>query len=349
LKGHSFEAAPDAAVSGGAFALGRYGTPFRRANMLDVSHPFHYRVPRVLKNWRLKEWQAYQFGDSRWFFHASLYNAKSCSFVLFLAWDRERKKRYLIRRMLPGSIFRFSESLTGSDVYYRGARSLIESACDFDSGSMQLTVAHGSRAPERRFSGRFRFACSPKAAAPSVVCLPLGLNRAMYSAKMLMPMEGEFSIGGESHRFEGPSSMGIVDDQKGYYPYRMRYDWVSGFGADARGRRLGFNLNDNQVRDQSRYSENCMWINNKVWPLPPVKVTRPQGPAGEWIIQDTQGMVDLVFVPELANDTHFNLGVIENDYHGPLGSFRGTIGNGEGDKIKAELLYGVGEKEYLRA
>ncbi len=349
MKGRGFDPSPDTIVDKGSFALGRYGTPFRHANMLDVSHPFLYPVPRAIKDWRLKEWQAYQFGDQRWHFLASLYNAKICGFVLFIAYDRERKKRYVIRRMLPGSIFRFSESLTGSDVFYRGARTLIESACDFDTGSMQLTVVRGSRNPEHRFSGRFRFSCGPKVSSPNVVCLPLGLNRAMYSTKILMPMEGEFSIGGESHRFEGRGPMGIIDDHKGYYPYRLSYDWVSGFGADAKGRRIGFNLTDNQVRDQTRYNENCLWINNKVWPLPPVKVTRPHGAAGEWIIQDTQGMVDLVFIPELANDLCFNVGIVESDYHGPLGSFRGFISNGEGEKVQAELLYGVGEKEYLRA
>ncbi len=349
MRGRGFEPSPETVVDRGAFALGRFGTPFRRANMLDVSMPFHYPVPRLLKDWRLKEWQAYQFGDRRWCFFASLYNAKTCSFVLFLAYDRERKKRYLIRRFIPGSVFHFPESISGSDVYYRGARTFLESSCDYDKGSMQLTVARGSRKPERRFSGRFDFSCGPKLASPNVVCLPLGLNRAMYSTKILMPMEGEFSIGGESHRFEGPSSMGIFDDHKGYYPYRLRYDWVTGFGADAKGRRVGFNLTDNQVRDQVRYNENCLWINNKVWPLPPVKVTRPQGPAGDWIVQDTEGMVDLVFVPEVGNDLRFNLGIVESDYNGPLGSFRGFVRNGDGDKIAAELLYGVGEKEYLRA
>jgi hypothetical protein len=349
LKVRPFDPAPENAVEKGSFALGRYGTPFRRANMLDVSHPFHYPVPRIIKDWRLKEWQAFTFGDKRWFFLASLYNAKTCSLVLFLAYDRERKKRCLIRRFIPGSLFHFTESLSGSDVYYHGARSLLEMACDYDAGAMQLTVVHGSRRPGRRFSGRFRFSCGPKVAAPNVVCLPLSLNRAMYSTKILMPMEGEFSVGGESHRFEGPASMGIIDDHKGFYPYRMRYDWVSGFGTDAKGRRIAFNLTDNQVRDQARYNENCLWINNKAWALPPVKVTRPQGPSGEWIIQDTEGMVDLVFTPEVPNEVRFNIGILESDYYGPLGSFRGFVSNGEGEKIQAELLYGVGEKEYLRA
>jgi hypothetical protein len=60
-------------------------------------------------------------------------------------------------------------------------------------------------------------------------------------------------------------------------------------------------------------------------------------------------MVDLVFVPQVANGDRFNLGIVESDYSGPLGSFRGIIRNGEGEKIQAERLYGMGERQFLRA
>jgi hypothetical protein len=60
-------------------------------------------------------------------------------------------------------------------------------------------------------------------------------------------------------------------------------------------------------------------------------------------------MVDLVFHPEVFNDIHFRLGIIESDYNGPFGTFKGFVRNAEGDKIQAELLYGAGEKKYLRA
>jgi hypothetical protein len=348
LKAQRFDPAPEAIFSGGDYNYGRFGTPFGRANMLDVDRLYAYRVPRIVKDWRLKEWQAYQFGDERWFFFAVLMNAKISSFVQFIAYDRERKAKYAFKRFLPGSMFRFPETLSGSNVYYRGSRTYLESACDYEHGSMQVTVVHGSRTPSRRFSGCFKFSCAPRSAAPNVVCLPFGLGRAMYSTKILMPMEGEFAVAGDSYVLEGPSSMGIIDDHKGYYPYRMRYDWVTGFGKDPRGRRVAFNLTDNQARDPERYNENCLWINGRVWPLPPVKVTRPGGDTGEWIVQDTEGMVDLVFVPEVANNDRFNLGFIESDYAGPLGSFRGFLRNGEGDKIQAEHLYGMGERQFLR-
>jgi hypothetical protein len=317
--------------------------------MLDVERPFLYPLPRFVKNLRLKEWRAFHFGDERWFFFSALYDAKLASLATFHAYDRETKKHFGIQRIVPGSIFSFGESLSGSRIAYRGSRTFIEFQSELDKGFAQIAVLSNSRNQKRRFSGRFRFAWVDKSSASESVCLPLGMNRAMYSTKTFMPLEGEFSAGGETRRITGSSAMGVFDDHKGYYPWRMRYDWVSGFGLDPKGRRIAFNLTDNQVRDQVKFNENCLWINNRVWPLPPVRVTRPHGAEGEWVIQDTEGMVDLIFVPELRNDIRFRLGVIDADYHGPFGAFRGVIKNGEGEKLLADSLYGAGEQKYLRA
>jgi hypothetical protein len=340
---------PKALVEGGEFHYGRFSAPPESLNMLDVSRPYHYPIPRFAKDFRLKEWQAFQFGNERWFFFTALYTAKVMSLAIFYAYDRVEKKSHGFKRLIPGQSFVFSDTLRASHVVYKRSRRSFEATCAYNEGHIDLNVSNISRDPTETFTGRFSFACGSSQAAPLSVCLPLGLNRAMYSTKILMPMTGAFTLGGEEHRFEAPTAMGVIDDHKGYYPVRLRYDWVSGFGIDAKGRRVGFNLTDNQVKDQVRYNENCLWVNNRIYSLPPVKVTRPSGPSGEWIIQDTEGMVDLVFVPAEANDIVFNAGIIAVDYHGPFGSFRGIIKNGSGEKIDVENLFGAGEQKYMRA
>ena len=341
-------APPAQAVTEGKFAFGRYGAPIASVNMLDVSRPYHYPVPLFAKKLRLKEWQAFQFGDSRWYFFTALYTAKITSMAIFYAYDRQARRRYGFCRNIPGQAFSFSPSLSKSRVEYKRSRVHFSIESALDEGRFDLDIARLVRDPELSFAGHFGFSYGPQVSAPLSVCLPLGLNRAMYSTKVLMPLEGDFKLGSQSFRLQGPDAMGVLDDHKAFYPFSMHYDWVSGFGTDEKGRRVGFNLTNNQVKDQVRYNENCLWVNNKIWSLPPVKVTRPEGVEGEWIIQDTEGMVDLVFIPECPNDVQFNLGLVACDYHGPFGKFRGVIKNGGGEKIDASLLFGAGERKRLR-
>lgn len=345
---------PPAIVQDGAFVLGCYTGPSPLANMLDVERPFHYKVPRWVKAFRCKEWRAFQFGNQRWFFFTALYEAKSFGISAFIAWDRERNKSWEFKHLLPFRSYGIGEHLDGEVIGYHNRQTALAYRTDLSGGEIRVDASKaGRRGVHGRtggFTGAFMFAWNARQTAPSTVCLPLGLNRAMYSTKVLMPMQGWFEVDGQRHEFDGTDSMGIMDDHKGYYPYRLRYDWVTGFGLDARGRRVGFNLTDNQVRDQETYNENVMWINSRVFPLPPVRVTRPNGPGGLWHIQDTEGLVDLAFKPQRKNDIRLNALVVRTNYHGPFGTFEGLIkAPGGNEKIDASGLCGMGEQKYLRA
>ncbi len=341
---------PERIVQDGEFVLGCWNGPPALANMLDVEKPYHYPVPRWVKNQRCKEWNAFQFGDKRWFFFTALHEAKSFSLAQFSAWDRERRRLLEFKRMIPFGDFGINDRLDGRKVSYRERHAAIRYRFDLGKGSISVETRSTKRGRRTSFAGSFHFAYNSRQSAPSSVCLPLGLNRAMYSTKALMPMQGWFEAGGERFEFNGPDAMGVFDDHKGYYPYNMRYDWVTGFGLDGKNRRVGFNLTDNQVRDQRAYNENVLWINSRLFPLPPIKVTRPTGPGGPWYIQDTEGLVDLCFKPERKNDHHVNLLFAASDYHGPFGSFEGVLRSPDGgEKVEAKDLFGMGEQKYLQA
>lgn len=344
---------PPRIVQDGKFVLGCFSGPPELANMLDVEKPYHYPVPVWVKDFRCKEWQAFQFGDKRWFFFTALYEGKSFSLVQFSAFDRERGKCFEIKRVMPlGRFERFGigDRLDGGTAKYQDRRTTIQYNFNLSEGFVNVETRCAQGMSGKPFIGSFTFAYNTRQTAPSSVCLPLGLNRAMYSTKALMPMQGWFEAGGERFEFGSPDAMGIFDDHKGYYPYNLHYDWVTGFGQDSRGRRVGFNLTDNQVRDQEIYNENVLWINSRVFPLPPIKVTRPNGHDKPWHIQDTEGLVDLIFKPERKNDLKLNMLLAASDYHGPFGSFEGVLRSPDGaEKVDAQGLFGMGEEKHLRA
>lgn len=336
-------------IADGKFAYGTYAKPFDATNMLDVERPYHYPVPRFIKRFRLKEWVAFYLGDSRHIFLTALYDAKSAALALFQGYDRETKRSFGFRRLLPGGSLRFGETLDGTRLIFKGGRDYLEYHLDLSGGALKVRVGHKRTRRSPELAGELVLPWNDRQTAMETVCLPLGLNRAMYSTKALMPMSGFLKIGDETVDFSGPDSMGVLDDHKGYYPYRLRYDWVIGFGLDAKGRRVGFNLTDNDVKEPERNNENCMWVGGRTFSLPPVRVTRPRGVYEPWVIQDTEGLVDLTFQPETKFDIRLNLLVLRTDYSGPFGSFKGFVRSGDGEKIEAATVYGIGERKYLRA
>jgi hypothetical protein len=216
------------------------------------------------------------------------------------------------------------------------------------ASSRSKMPGEGAKSGDDAMNLDLKFELSKEACSPFSVCLPLGLNRAMYSTKILMPCSGTLFSSGRVHHFDPANATGILDDHKGYYPYRLHYDWITSFGMDASGRRVGFNLTDNQVKDQARYNENRLWIDGFIHSLPPVKITRSHGRESPWIIQDTEGMVDLVFHPEVSHDIKVKLGIVEIDYAGPFGRFEGRLRSPTGESIEASRLYGMGEDKNVR-
>ncbi len=347
--------APTAIVDGGQYRYGRFGTLFENTGLVDVHRPYHYPLPRILKRSRLKEWQTFVCVDVRWFVFCTIFNAKLMTLFDFFAYDRTRGRKYTLRKLVPGSAVRFPDTLTSFSAGSDGKQEWLRISGHLPSGGkkaggVEIEVRQRPVPGRGGFSGQFSLRYMPGFDQPDVVCHPMGLNRALYSAKLVSRVSGTFVSEGDSYEFGGSGpAIGIFEDHKGYYPWRMRRDAVKGFGVDSVGRITGFTLGESQVRDRDRNNENCLWIDGVRWTLPSVRVTRPNGIGNEWIIQDTEGLVDLVFVPETPNALRVRFGFIETDFDAPAGTFKGEIRNGSGDRIDASSLYGMGAKLYLRA
>ena len=170
----------------------------------------------------------------------------------------------------------------------------------------------------------------------------------MYAYKALAAVRGDVVYGGQHIPLDSAKTSGLFYDFKGYYPYRMRCTWGTGMGFDSQNRRFGFALGENQAREPFRNNENALWVDGQLTPLPPVKITHSGDFESDWIIQDMEGMVDLVFTPrEPGRDTkNFIFSTV--DYENPLGVFNGLVVNAEGEELPIRNVWGVIEKLYLR-
>lgn len=338
---------PGSLVTNGKFNFGTFDRPFRNVNPLDAINPLGRPYPRFINNQRLKEWQAFQLGNENYFMLAVLYSAKLAGLVQFICYDRKKNKKFLYEKIVPAWTLKIPGSLWNSEgVYHSPDFELrIHDRLDQEKFVIELEISSFKDLPDVK--ARFEAIHDLRRVTPIVVSLPLGENRALYSHKCLMPMQGNLALGEEKIVFSQGNSFAIIDDHKAFYPYVLKYDWVTGVAYDS-GKLTGFNLTCNQVKDQERYNENCLWVAGKLHLLPPVTFSRPDGVAKDWIIKDTYGMVDIIFVPTVPGNIDMNLLVLKTKYRGPFGKFRGYIKDSTGTKISVDKFFGMGEEKYLR-
>ena len=74
----------------------------------------------------------------------------------------------------------------------------------------------------------------------------------------------------------------------------------------------------------------------------------PEGIEKNWIIQDLEGMVDLVFSPQQPARSALNLFVSKFDYCAPFGVYNGFLVSASGTQIPIRNAPGWGEKLYMR-
>lgn len=339
---------PQALVSGGHFNNGTFNRPFTILNPLEADC-FSFPLPRMIKNFRLNEWQAYQLGNDRFFIFAVLYKAKSFGLAQFFIYDREEKKKRLFEKIIPSWVIKLPASLSDSTGCYKSGSFLIEFKNNIDDNRLSIKISiHGYSRDLPDIDAEFCGLYNYQEWQPIVVSLPFNELRSMYSHKCLMPMAGKLSMGGQENVFDSRDSFLIIDDHKGYYPFTSAYDWATGIQYNREIPLAGFNLTRNQVVQPELYNENCLWLDGKVHPLPPVTFSRPNGVDNEWLINDEFGMVDVRFVPEALGKIDLDLLIVKSYYRGPLGKFYGFIQDGSGTKHSVDDYFGMGEMKRLR-
>jgi hypothetical protein len=338
--------APTSLVDGDRVRFGTFAGPIADVNLIDA-RPWALPIPRPLRAFRLKEWQAFQFGNDRYFVIVALFNAKLLALAQVKIYDREQRKKYLFEHKLPGWALTAPRNLLDSQMSWAGRGAAIRFVNKLAAGRIDITLDIAERPDMPAISGTVT--AHADGCEPEVVSIPFADNRGMYSQKGCLALTGELQIGDQTVTFDRNDSFLLMDDHKGYYPAVMRWDWVTGGGFDDRGRRIGFNLTRNDSIDPVRYNENCLWIDGRLHLLPPVRFARRPDQAPEiWEIRDEAGEVEVDFFIELDGHVRVNALVVESRYRGPFGRVRGRLRGPEGESLVLDGMFGMGEDFYLR-
>jgi hypothetical protein len=339
---------PHALVEGDRVRFGTFSGPIANVNLIDA-RPWSLWLPRALRAFRLKEWQAFQFGNERYFVIVALFNAKVLAVAQIKVYDRQLHKKMVFERKLPGWSLTAPRNMLDSSMSWTGGGASIRFVNRLAQDHIDIEIELPARAGMPALSGKLR--ADAHGCEPEVVSIPFAANRGMYSHKGCLALTGELRLGDETLEFNRTDSFLLMDDHKGYYPPVMRWDWVTGGGFDDRGRRIGFNLTRNDSIDPEHYNENCVWVDGRLHLLGPVSFVRRPGEAEQpeiWEVRDAAGEVEVDFVIELDGHVRINALVVQSRYRGPFGQVRGHVAGPDGERIALDGMFGMGEDFYLR-
>ncbi|WP_425445920.1 DUF2804 domain-containing protein [Dethiothermospora halolimnae] len=329
-------------VTDGKFNFGTYNKPLVDINPLDAKVS-KIPIPRFLKNIRLKEWNAFQLGNDRFFIFIAIMDIKKVILLKIDIYDKKEGKRYNYEKKVMPWAINIPKNLLNSKISYKNKNITINIYNKLKDKYIDIKFTIGQNKKLPKIEGLLKGLAENT--EPMVASIPFSKYSGMYSHKANCPMEGYLTIGEEKHNFKKGKSFLIIDDQKGYYPYIMKWDWVTASYYSEDKDLIGFNLTKNQSIDEEKYNENCIWINGKIYPLPPVKFLREKN---KWYIRDSKGIVNLTFSVEMDNEIKTNMLIVSSKYDGPFGWFNGYIKNSD-RKINMERVFGMGERFYLRS
>lgn len=336
-------------IEDGVPVYGTWNKAFEKVDFREIRKPYKYPLPRWLKDSRIKEWESFSVNDDRFMLDALFCDVKVYRFFQIFFYDKETDKKFLYRKIKPGTVKRLPLSLANSSLDSHSSQFFFRIHTWLDADTIKLDInieAFRNRPP---FTAHLAYNINSQEVVPMAVSLGITEQKGMYAYKALSPVRGDIVFDDRHITLKQENCSGFFCDYKGYFPYRMRTTICSGMGFNEENERFGFHLAENETREKNKNNENALWLNGQLTPLPPVRITSQSSNAdSDWVIQDIEGMVDLTFTPKDRKRSGTNLIVTNVDFTTALGYYNGMLVSAEGKKIQIKNLFGIGEKLYLR-
>lgn len=333
--------APEALINNGKAAFGTFEGEIKKLNMLEARKAIC--APRFFNKYRLTKWEAFEAFFNEGILIVGFMKMGVHPFFDAVFYDKKENKVYSFFSGVSNSKSEVADNLLeGSRTGFEQKSAGLEFINDFQVGKFSLK---GHSVNKKGDSISFAMGVV-KHSSPSVVSIPFGANRPLYSEKNLMKINGWIEINGRRYIADN-STFGTFDDHKGFYPHHSHYDWLS-LADNEKG--FGVNLTKNQSLDPDSYNENIFWRQGGASLLPPVEFSK-QGSLKKlfkglnekviWNIKDPYDMVNLTFTFNKAERIYKNYLLIKVDYYMGFGKVSGYIRDEDGN------LYNLDNKDAI--
>ncbi len=317
--------------------------PLLDCNLEEASF---YRL-KAMQRFRIKRWDYYAIFSPRLFFSATIADLGYAGNIFVYAMDLETHELHeegLVVPLSKGVTLPRNSSQGVSNYEGKGVRLHFEVI----PGGRHIQVSWPSFHDGRGISADILLHQVPDHESMTIV-IPIAQKRFYYNRKInCLPAEGTIQYGDVHDSLSPATSLGSLDWGRGVWEYKSFWNWASASGFLQDGQTIGLNLGCG-FGDLSAATENCFVLNGKVHKLAQVKFAYDSVDYMKpWKFTDSEGRLDLDFVPFKERFAQTNLGIIFSEVHQMFGRYSGTCITDEGIRIQINNLIGFAEEHQAR-
>jgi hypothetical protein len=329
------ETPPRMVVDGEVAEYGAFKDPFREVNLLDVELVIRgKRVPRALREYRLKEWEHFGVVSDEYYFGMVIFDAKFMGTSFFYVFNRKTGEFFEHERTSVAGPLRVARELWHGECYYRHFGYCMEFENRLDSGMHRIRAQIKGKRNKPPIEAELFVLEDLERYQPLVQVSPVEPNRPLYTHKAVCPVEGKVKVGDRVVILDPTRDVSLMDVQKTFYPYQTFWKWSTFGGHDSAGRLIGMNACQNFITDDERYNENCTWVDGDITLLSAVRFQFDEH--------------DVIQPWRVSAHGKISAGVLMSDFHQPFGQFKGTMAGPGGSKVEVDGPFGLCEHHLAR-
>lgn len=326
----------------------------KRLDIRGIFKPYGlFPLPTFITNLRIKSRLTFSFDAGEYIGTIRFIDAKIVGFAEVVFWNKATNQRFAYhavtgprRRFIPHDLEKASTACYKKRRYTK---------ISWDRKKNVFSVMFNLKGDSVRPSanGTFTADFNGSEFCESTCCVPFPTRRranASYSATL--PLQGTVILtyqNGETKDLQTVKGNSLFELSRVYMKFHSTGEFVSCTGCH-KGKNISFKI-ASEIEDAvsaEKINRNILFYEGKVTPLPPVRITHPEGIREKWIIQDTENMVDLTFTPLSVNLNQINAFVARAAYYTVYGTFEGSIMTADGEKISFKSLSGLSENYLIR-
>lgn len=345
---------PKSFVKNGKPVFGTFSGHPHRLDIRGVKNPFFtFPLPTFISNLKIKSHITYYFSLGEYLGYIMFFDAKITGLSQVCLWNTTTKQKYSYRtflgprrRLVPHDL---DYASTACNIKKRRTRINWDRSADRLFISFDLKGKSGRPDASAKLLTKFSYQGTQEL---TEVC-PFPTTRrctAQYSLSSVV--KGTISIKPQNQTEktqEKTQGISLLSISRSYMKSSSSSHTMVAVGTiDGKPVTFRLSTSSQDAVDSDRYNTNVLFYDGKVTTLPPVVITHPFGLMSNWVVQDTENMIDLTFTPLSDNTDNMSFLLVKTENHNIYGTFEGTLMTGEGEKLSIRGLHGISKKYQIR-